>query len=135
MSALPQEQAGTGSAVNDTVREVGGALGVAVVGSIVSATYRAQLHLAGLPAAAIRAARSSVAAADQVAATAGAHGNVVATAAHRAFTSSMSGGLQVAAILAIAGAVIAGLALPSLRKAAPAQLEEANLTTAELVAA
>ena len=71
MSALPQEQAGAGSAINDTVREVGGALGVAVVGSIVSAAYRSQLHLGGLPAAASRAARSSVAAADQVAAHAG----------------------------------------------------------------
>jgi MFS family permease len=71
MSALPHEQAGAG-AINDTVREVGGALGVAVVGSIVSAAYRSRLHLTGLlpglPAAAVRAARTSVAAAGQVAA-------------------------------------------------------------------
>jgi EmrB/QacA subfamily drug resistance transporter len=137
MSALPQEQAGAGSAINDTVREVGGALGVAVVGSIVSAAYRAQLHLTGLPAAAIRAARSSVAAADQVAAAAGPHAAAVAVAAHRAFASSMSEGLRVAAILAVAGVIVAGWALPGLRKAAPApvELDLAEGAAAELCAA
>ena len=40
METVPADQAGAGSAVNDTVREVGGALGIAVVGSIVAAVYR-----------------------------------------------------------------------------------------------
>ncbi len=39
MGALPESQAGAGSAVNDTVREVGGTLGVAVVGSTLSTVY------------------------------------------------------------------------------------------------
>lgn len=41
MSTLPRERAGAGSAVNTTVRQVGGALGVAILGSILSASYRA----------------------------------------------------------------------------------------------
>jgi EmrB/QacA subfamily drug resistance transporter len=41
MSTLPRERAGAGSAVNTTVRQVGGALGVAILGSILSAGYRA----------------------------------------------------------------------------------------------
>ncbi len=40
MSTLPRERAGAGSAVNTTVRQVGGALGVAILGSILSAGYR-----------------------------------------------------------------------------------------------
>jgi EmrB/QacA subfamily drug resistance transporter len=139
MSALPHEQAGAGSAINDTVREVGGALGVAVVGSIVSAAYRSQLHLTGLlsgiPAAAVRAARTSVAAADQVAATAGPHAAGLAVAAHSAFTTSMTDGLQVVAVLAVAGALAAAWALPKCGRPASAQVEAAGATAPELIAA
>lgn len=49
MGSLPKEHAGVGSAVNDTSREVGGALGVAVLGSILTSLYTTQLH-ANLPA-------------------------------------------------------------------------------------
>src|SRR3954471_7902900 len=48
MGSLPPERANIGSAVNDTARELGGALGVAVVGSIMSSIYATQLS-AGLP--------------------------------------------------------------------------------------
>ena len=55
MGALPLGQAGAGSAVNDTVREVGGTLGVAVVGSVMSTVYGPRsstaLTAAGAPAA------------------------------------------------------------------------------------
>src|SRR6478735_8899004 len=43
MGALPPEQAGVGSAVNDTTREIGGVLGVAILGSIANAGYVANL--------------------------------------------------------------------------------------------
>lgn len=53
MSTLPRERAGAGSAVNNTVRQLGGALGVAILGSILSASYRNAIepHLAVLPVA------------------------------------------------------------------------------------
>ena len=44
MSTLPPARAGVGSAVNDTVREVGGALGVAVIGSVAASSYASNLH-------------------------------------------------------------------------------------------
>ncbi len=43
MGSLPPERAGVGSAVNDTTREIGGALGVAILGSITSAAYAASI--------------------------------------------------------------------------------------------
>ena len=39
MGSLPRSKAGVGSAVNDTTRQVGGALGVAIIGSVVSSAY------------------------------------------------------------------------------------------------
>ncbi len=78
---------------------------------------------AGLPAAASRAARSSIAAADQVDVHAGPHAAMVAAAAHHAFASGMSDGLQVAAIFALVGVIAAGWALPRRRNATPAPIE------------
>jgi hypothetical protein len=43
--ALPAAQQGIGSALNDLSRELGGALGIAVIGSVLTATYRGYLHL------------------------------------------------------------------------------------------
>ena len=64
MGSLPPEKAGVGSAVNDTTRELGGTLGVAVLGSVFSSVYGPRLAdaLAGLPipAPALQAARGSV---------------------------------------------------------------------------
>ena len=58
MSAVPMSKAGVGSAVNDTTRELGGALGIAVFGSLVNSIYRANVDLGGLdlPPAAVDAA-------------------------------------------------------------------------------
>ena len=62
LQSLPPARAGAGSAVNSTVRQVGGALGVAVLGSVLSTVYRSQIShaLAGLPAAARDAAGESI---------------------------------------------------------------------------
>ena len=43
MGSLPREKAGVGSAINDTTRQVGGALGVAIIGSVVSSVYATQI--------------------------------------------------------------------------------------------
>ena len=45
--ALPVEQQGVGSAMNDLSRELGGALGIAIIGSVLTAGYRSHLHLPG----------------------------------------------------------------------------------------
>src|SRR6185437_9291254 len=62
MAALPREKAGVGSAVGNTVRQVGGALGVAVLGSVLAAIYRGQVapSVSGLPTPARAAAEESI---------------------------------------------------------------------------
>jgi MFS transporter, DHA2 family, multidrug resistance protein len=64
LASLPAAKVGVGSAINDTVRELGGALGVAVVGSVMSGFYRGSMTASwtrlGLPAAAVRSGRESL---------------------------------------------------------------------------
>jgi EmrB/QacA subfamily drug resistance transporter len=72
LGALPLDKAGVGSAVNDTTRELGGTLGVAVIGSVFSSVYGPEIakSLAAIPAipgVAREAARSSMGAAMAVA--------------------------------------------------------------------
>ncbi|MGW7041396.1 MFS transporter [Streptomyces avermitilis] len=64
--ALPPRLQNVGSAVNDLSRDLGGALGIAVLGSVLNAGYRDKLDLGGLPAPVAEAARSSLAAANHV---------------------------------------------------------------------
>jgi EmrB/QacA subfamily drug resistance transporter len=116
MGALPPEQAGVGSAVNDTTREIGGVMGVAILGSIANAGYVANLGdaAAHLPAPAADAASSSLAGALTVAHHApAAVGHPLALAAQDAFVRAADRGLVVAAIVAVAGAIFAARALPA----------------------
>ena len=71
--ALPQAEQGVGSALNDLSREVGGALGTAVIGSVVTAVYSSSLQLPGAPAPLVDKARSSFAVAIHAGGSTGAH--------------------------------------------------------------
>jgi EmrB/QacA subfamily drug resistance transporter len=117
MSSVPAHQAGAGSAVNDTIREVGGAIGVAVIGSLVAGLYGHRLgHVLtthGAPTPVVHVATSSVAAADAVGARiGGSAGGQLVGAAHQAFTTAMASGMRVAAAVAFAGAAACWVALP-----------------------
>src|SRR5450755_3317363 len=112
MTTVPAHQAGAGSAINDTIREVGGALGVAIVGSLSAAVYRSRLGsalaTAQVPGAVTHAAAGSVAAADLTGARlGGVPGSELISAAHSAFVTSMAMGIRVAAGVALASAVAA----------------------------
>jgi EmrB/QacA subfamily drug resistance transporter len=120
MSVLPAEQYGAGSAINDTVQELGGSLGIAVIGSVVASSFRHGLDTAGLPAALLGPARSSIAAADAAAAHAGPLGARMLELGHQSFTSAMTTGFTVAGIIALVGALIVGIALPRRRSQAHA---------------
>src|SRR6201995_4317735 len=128
MTTVPAHQAGAGSAINDTIREVGGALGVAIVGSLSAAVYRSHLTslLAGahVPAAMTHVATGSVAAANAVGAqVGGGGGHQLVPAAHSAFVTSMADGMRVAAAVAIIAAIASFFALATgrpCRSAAPA---------------
>jgi EmrB/QacA subfamily drug resistance transporter len=117
MSSLPKEKAGSGAAVNDTTRELGGTLGVAVVGSVFASAYAPKIgeFLGGLPipSEAVEAARDSVAAAVVVAARAPQEAQAsITAAAGSAFMDGMSLGCLVAAGVTLVGAVAAFLFLP-----------------------
>jgi len=117
MGSLPPAQAGVGSAVNDTTRELGGALGVAVLGSLLASGYASTLGetFPGglLPPEVTGVVRESVGAALQVAAEMGPAGEGLALAARGAFVDAMGTGVVVAAGAALVGALISALFLPS----------------------
>jgi EmrB/QacA subfamily drug resistance transporter len=118
LASLPREKAGVGSAVNDTTREVGGTLGVAVLGSIMASVYGGRIldALSGTSlAAGLRAAAGdSLAAALQIAGgVGGAAGRGIALAAQDAFVQAFQIGSVVTGAVALVGAVIALLFLPA----------------------
>jgi DHA2 family multidrug resistance protein-like MFS transporter len=109
MASLPLRKAGVGSAVNDTTRELGGALGVAVLGSLLASKFTAALpaSVAALPAPARVAVRSSLGGALGVARSLpAAAGGPLAAGAKSAYVSAMSVSLLAAAIVAAAAAVM-----------------------------
>ncbi|MFI1591433.1 MULTISPECIES: MFS transporter [Streptomyces] len=122
MQALPRERAGSGSAINNTFRQVGGALGVAVLGSVLSTVYRGDIekHLDGVPAAARGVAGESIEATLGVAAKLGPAGKPLVAAANDAFIGAMHVTAAGSAAVALIGAVVVGLFLPG-RTGAPAQ--------------
>src|SRR5580693_3356027 len=101
--ALPQAQQGVGSALNDLSREVGGALGTAVLGSVVTAVYRSSLRLPGVPAPLAHQAQQSFAIAIHAGGPVGSH-------ARAAFVDGIHAGLLYAA----AAAVLAAIAVATL---------------------
>jgi EmrB/QacA subfamily drug resistance transporter len=113
MGSLPRDKAGVGSAVNDTTRQVGGAVGVAVVGSVLSSRYTSALtralHGSPVPAG----VKDSIGRALQVAH--GLHspaGRTLAAAVNNSFTSAMHTAVAVAAVIAFVGALEVLLFLP-----------------------
>jgi EmrB/QacA subfamily drug resistance transporter len=117
MATLPPARAGVGSAVNDTVRELGGALGVAVIGSVAASTYASNLqgdldHIPGLTDGLRAAVTDNVGAAIGASHHLGASGTEVADVARDAFVTAMSGSLWVGVALAGLATVIAFVHLP-----------------------
>ncbi|MYS25331.1 drug resistance transporter, EmrB/QacA subfamily [Streptomyces sp. DvalAA-14] len=115
MSSLPREKAGSGSAVNNTFRQVGGALGVAVLGSVMSTLYRSgvQDHLGSLPASQRASAGESIEATLGVAERLGAKGQVLVQPANDAFLHAMHITAAASAGVALFGAVVAAVFLPA----------------------
>jgi len=110
MSAVPPAKAGVGSAVNDTTREVGGALGIAVLGSVASAVYRSGINLEGLSLPGpVRAAASESVGAATVIAGGIPGGRELAVRAGTAFTDAFNLASGVAAVLALAAAAVVAL--------------------------
>src|SRR3954470_17406952 len=140
MGSLPKDKAGVGSAVNDTTRQIGGALGVAILGSILSSGYADRL--AGqlneqapgraVPEAALDGIGGALAVADRMPTQAG---TALAGSAPEAFISAMDVAVSVGAVAAALGAVLTVLLLrPRLAKpAGPERVREAELDLVERV--
>jgi hypothetical protein len=122
MSVVPRERAGAGSALTNTARQVSGALGVAVLGSILAQAYRSQLspHLSNLPASARNAATSSITASQAVAAKLGPAGHSLASAADSSFVHAMHITTLISAAITLLGAIIVLRWMPGRAAAAPA---------------
>ena len=125
VSSLPPSKQGVASAVNDTSRELGSALGIAILGSVLASGYRESLQasgaLTGLPAQVVEQATSSVAfvqaGADQLTAM-GPAGTALIAAAEQAFVDA-TGQAMVAGAAALAlGAVLVAVRAPGRARAA-----------------
>jgi len=139
MGTLPAEQFGVGSAVNDTVRELGGAFGVAILGSLFAASYSGAMSTAsataGLPAEAAKVAGDSLAGASAIAGQiGGTAGATLLTSAQEAFVSAMSMTSLIGIGFAVAGALVALIWLPSRAVTAPAAPVDAGEPVTSAVA-
>lgn len=105
LGAVPQSRAGMGSALNDTHQQLGTALGVAVLGSLLAVTYRA-----GLPSSIPEHASSSLGSSLAYSSTQ-ADGAALTEMARSAFASAQTVTLLTAAGCAVAGATIAAVVL------------------------
>jgi DHA2 family multidrug resistance protein-like MFS transporter len=115
MSALPAAQFGVGSAVNSATREIGGALGVAVLGSIFAGSYAASMtDVTKLlpPDIAAIVANSLSGAAAVAERIGGANGVQLLAFARQAFVDAMTWTSVIGTVVALGGALIAFVWLP-----------------------
>jgi len=100
--ALPPAQQGVGSALNDLSREVGGAIGIAVIGSILTSTYSSHLDLSGVAGRIAEKAKGSVAVASHLGGTISEHANTAfVTAMHVALLTAAAVSLTAAAVVVV----------------------------------
>ena len=123
LASVPTQRSGMGSAVNDAVAELGGSFGVAILGAVMSITYRqhieAEITAAGdrinlVPEFAVHAARESLAAASIAAGEIPANvAQVYSDVAGDAFVSGMAWAMTIGALIAAAGVLIAWRFFPA----------------------
>jgi EmrB/QacA subfamily drug resistance transporter len=118
MGSLPKSKAGVGSAMNDTTRQMGGALGVAVIGSLFASVYRPgisdKLQAAGAPLSVVNAAKDSLGSALNAAASlpSPVRESIDAISRHE-FVHALGGALVLAAGALLVAAVIVFAFLPA----------------------
>jgi EmrB/QacA subfamily drug resistance transporter len=111
LGALSAETSGVGSGLIQAMRQVGGAIGVAILGTVLNSGYRDQVDVSGLPGATADGVRDSASAGVVVATRLGDQGLLHSVQA--AFTHGMNMSLLVAAVVALVGAVLALIFLPA----------------------
>ena len=141
MGSLPRAKAGVGSAMNDTTRQVGGAFGVAIIGSVMSSLYGSRVadafHNAGITGAPVTEAKKGLGQALAIAANPRVPSEVanqIAAGAKDAFVYGLHRGVLVAAAAALLGAFIAFRWLPAREAPAPDAETAAEVATDALIA-
>lgn len=114
MEALPREKAGVGSAMSNTVRQLSGALGVAILGSVLSTQYRGEIEpaLTGLPSAVRDKLGESIMATVGGAHAMGAQGQALIKPAFDAFIHGMHVTAMVSAVIALLGVLVVAKWMP-----------------------
>jgi EmrB/QacA subfamily drug resistance transporter len=139
MSSVPVDKAGVGSAVNDTTRELGAALGIAVLGTIIGSAYRGSLDVSsdGLSSADTTAARESIGGAVGVARHLPDGGPALLSQAQEAFVDAFrfTNAISLAITLGAAALVLATLRRPAPAAPASSDGDELALEDAELALA
>ncbi|GAA3337294.1 DHA2 family efflux MFS transporter permease subunit [Amorphoplanes nipponensis] len=125
LGALSVERSGVGSGLIQAMRQVGAAIGVTVLGTVLNGAYRDQVDVTGLSATAAGAVRDSATAG--VAVAGGLGDGALLASVRAAFTAGMDSALVVAAVVAAVGAVLSLLFLPGRAPAAPAPLPPGSL--------
>jgi MFS transporter, DHA2 family, multidrug resistance protein len=130
VGSAPPERAGAASGISETASELGGALGISVLGSIGVALYRARLGEAlpaGVPADAVVAARDTLGGAVAVAGELpGQLGSAVLVAARDAFVQGMQIVTTISALIAVGVAILAVVMLRNVGSGADREASEAN---------
>ncbi|MFE7212022.1 MFS transporter [Streptomyces sp. NPDC057611] len=110
LAALPADRAGSGSGLLMTLRQVGGAVGIALLGSLLASAFRHRLDVTGLPAETAHTAGQSVVAAHLVAERTGSA--QLAASANAAYVHGMGLVLLVGGIASVVAALLAAAFLP-----------------------
>jgi EmrB/QacA subfamily drug resistance transporter len=129
MAAVPERDAGVGSALNDVSRQLGGALGVAIIGSIVNDAYRSNLadHAGELDPGAVHAAGEGVGVASRVAASLPPEGAAELTrAANDAYVDAITRGFTVSVAVLVAALVVAVTMIPRRMRNAQAEATDGS---------
>ena len=124
LGALSAERSGAGSALITAFRQVGAALGAAILGTVLSSAYQSQLDLPGLPAAAASAVRSGISGGVAVAHDLGSAALLSSVSA--AFVHGLDVMLWCCAAIALAAALLALAFLPRQAGAAAAEVPAAE---------
>ena len=137
MGSLPRDKAGVGSAVNDTTRQMGGAIGVALIGSVVASIFSSRVDSVaarfGVSGGDLAEARSSLGGALKVAGELGTDASGFTIAVKDAFMAGLHSGLRLAAGVVVCAAIVVWRYLPARAADATPALSnaEAELSTVE----
>jgi Na+/melibiose symporter-like transporter len=128
MAAVPERDAGVGSALNDVSRQLGGALGIAVIGSVVNDAYRSNLvdnladQAGSLDPAIVHTASEGVGIASRIADTLSPDGATLLTGAvNEAYIDAMTRGFAISTAVLLAALVVAATMIPRWMRTAQAE--------------